>query len=64
MIREKVCGELAFLGVELDKEANQRGGEGKISKEGSKIAVYVFQTDEERMVFSQCLKVLKNGVTK
>lgn len=60
LIRSMVCRELAFLGIELDDSKNISGYEGKISTDHSPIAVYVLKTNEELMVFRQCLRVLEN----
>ena len=51
-IRERVCREAAWLGVELDPDANQNGGSGVIciSTPASKVSAWVIPTDEERMI--------------
>lgn len=59
-IRRRVCEALSFWGIRLDEEANEKGEEGKISREDSLAAIYVWKTDEERMVMRQCLKVLES----
>ena len=46
-LREMVCRELVFLGVELDAEKNVRNEEGLISAPGSAVAVYTLETNEE-----------------
>jgi len=49
--REKVCEYLTFLGVEIDKEANNcRGKEVEISTANSKVKVFVIPTNEELMI--------------
>lgn len=49
--RKQVCEGLEFLGVELDDEKNNiRGKEVEISKEGSKVKIYVIPTNEELMI--------------
>lgn len=48
-IRAAICERLAWLGVALDDAAN-RGGGAKISAPGSRVAVWVIPTDEERMI--------------
>jgi acetate kinase len=57
-IREAVAGRLAWLGLELDAEANAKGGP-RISREGSRIACYVIPTDEELMIARHTLRVLR-----
>ncbi len=49
-IRDKVCNELSFLGVEIDNEIGKtlvKGKEGELSTENSKVKVYVLPTNEE-----------------
>lgn len=47
-LREYVCNNLGYIGVEIDAEKNsQRGKEIKISTENSKVNVYVIPTNEE-----------------
>lgn len=49
--RKQVCDGLEFLGVELDDEKNNtRGKEVEISKDGSKVKVFVIPTNEEVMI--------------
>ncbi len=49
--RERVCKQLAFLGIDFDDEANNcRGKEVELTKPGSKIRVVVIPTDEELMI--------------
>jgi acetate kinase len=49
MIREKICEPLAWLGVEIDHQANKKG-KGKISAADSKVGVYVITTNEEATI--------------
>ena len=51
-VREKAAGELDFLGVELDPEKNKEmsGREGKISRESSRVDLYVIPTNEEQVI--------------
>ncbi len=52
-LREEVCGQMNYVGVEIDKEKNDAavfGKGGKISSENSKVAVYVIPTNEELMI--------------
>jgi len=48
-IRERVCQDAAWLGVELDADANKRGGPC-ISTTTSRAAVWVIPTNEELMI--------------
>jgi acetate kinase len=49
VIRERVCRDAAWLGVELDASANTRGGP-RISSAGSRVSVWVVPTNEELMI--------------
>ncbi len=49
--REKICEGLEFMGIEIDKEKNNvRGKEALISKDDSKVEVFVIPTNEELMI--------------
>jgi acetate kinase len=48
-IRERVCRDAAWLGVELDPAANRTGGP-RISAAGSRVSVWVIPTNEELMI--------------
>ena len=49
--RKEVCEGLKFLGVEIDDAKNNiRGKEAEISKDGSKVKVFVIPTNEEVMI--------------
>ena len=52
LVREKSSGSLDFLGIELDREKNleMNGKEGKISRDSSKVEVYVIPTNEELVI--------------
>ena len=52
-IREKVCENMSYLGIEIDVEKNRnftRGIPFDISKEGAKVATWIIPTDEEYMI--------------
>lgn len=50
-IRKGICERLGFMGVELDEERNNvRSEEKLISKDSSKVRVYVIPTNEELMI--------------
>ena len=57
-IREAVAQRIAWLGLDLDTEANARG-EACISRKGSRVACYVIPTDEELMIARHTLRVLR-----
>jgi len=61
-IREAVCENMEFLGVKFDKEANSKimfGKDGIISTPDSKVKVVVLPTDEELMIASDTLALVK-----
>ncbi len=51
-VRENVCAPLGFMGIEINKELNDktRGTETVISTDASKVKVVVIPTDEELMI--------------
>ena len=59
-IRSKICKKLKFMGLDLDEEKNNEfRREGKISKEGSKVEIWVVPTDEELMIAQDTLDLIK-----
>jgi acetate kinase len=48
-IRRRVCEASAWLGIELDENANARRGP-RISREGSRVSAWVIPTNEELMI--------------
>jgi len=48
-IRQRICASSAWLGIELDKEANARNGP-RISTPESKVSTWVIPTNEELMI--------------
>lgn len=58
--RSEVCAGLGFMGVKLDAEKNKiRGEEMVISTEDSAVKVVVIPTDEELMIASDTMALLK-----
>ena len=52
-IRAKVCENMSYLGIEIDKEKNEnftRGIPFDLTKEGAKVATWIIPTDEEYMI--------------
>ncbi len=51
-LREEVCENLEFLGVNLDKKKNTELNrhEGRVSKDGSKVQVWIVPTNEELLI--------------
>lgn len=58
-LREYVCENLSFIGVEIDKEKNTvRGKEIKISTDSSKVEVYIIPTNEELAIARDTLAII------
>ena len=59
-IRKGICEQLSFMGVEIDEEANKtRGEEIQISKQDSKVKVYIVPTNEELMIAKETERIIK-----
>jgi acetate kinase len=56
-LRERVCRDAAWLGIELDEAANARGGP-RISRPGSRTRAWVVPTNEELMIARHTQRVL------
>ena len=58
-LRKYVCGNLSFIGVEIDDAQNKlRGKEVKISTENSRVNVYVIPTNEELAIARDTLAII------
>ena len=60
-IREKICAELIWMGVELDAEGNAKHGAdkgGQISTANSRVAVFVIPTNEELLIARDTVRVV------
>jgi acetate kinase len=57
-IRARVCRDASWLGLELDEEANARGGPC-ISRTGSRVTAWVIPTNEELMIATHTRRVLR-----
>lgn len=59
-IRQSVCNQLAFMGVEIDEEKNNiKGEEREISTPNSKVKLYIIPTDEEMMIAKETMELVK-----
>lgn len=59
-IREGICNQLTFMGVQIDPERNNVKSEEKlISKDTSKVKIYVIPTNEELMIAKETEKLIK-----
>ena len=61
-VRARICEGLGLLGIEVDEERNAAPGDGErcISTPGSRVAVLVIPTDEEREIARQVLACLRD----
>ncbi|QAA33244.1 acetate/propionate family kinase [Clostridium manihotivorum] len=58
--REACCKGLEFLGIEIDTAKNNvRGKIAEISKENSRVKVFVIPTDEEMMIAKDTLELVR-----
>jgi acetate kinase len=60
LIRERICDELGFLGIELDQERNAKNAP-LISLDAGHVKVRVIHTDEELMIARSTARVLNLG---
>ena len=62
-LRELVCSDMEYLGIDFDTEANRKAvrlsDSAKISKDGSKVAVYVIPTNEELVIARDTAAIVK-----
>ncbi len=60
-VRKQICDYLQFVGVNIDDNANDvKGVVAKISS-GSKVDVYVIPTDEEMVIATDTMNLIKNN---
>ncbi len=62
LLREAVCENMEYLGVEINKELNNttiRGKEGDISTRSAKVRTYVIPTNEEYMIAVDTRDIVK-----
>jgi acetate kinase len=63
-VRARICAGLEWLGLKLDEERNRAqvgGGEGLISSDDSRLAVYVIPTDEELLIARDTVRCVLNA---
>ena len=60
VVREHVCRDAAWLGVELDPAANAAGGP-RISIAGAGVSAWVIQTNEESMIARHTRRMLERS---
>jgi acetate kinase len=60
VVRERICGGLGFLGIELDENRNSLHS-AVISSASARVAVRVIPTDEELMIAKAAVRILASG---
>ena len=63
VVRARICKGLNFLGVELSAKRNAKNAP-VISPDASRVAVRVIRTDEELMIATSVIRVLRLGAPK
>jgi acetate kinase len=58
-VRARICGELGFLGIELNGARNSENS-GVISRDGSRVTVRVIRTNEEQIIAQSVIKMTGN----
>ena len=64
-VREKICAEMKWCGLELDREANAEvvGTDARISLAGSRLKAYVLRTDEELIIARETARLVESRKT-
>ena len=60
-LRELICADMDYLGIEIDGEKNysaKRGESSDISKEDSKVKVFIIPTNEELVIAEETEKIV------
>ena len=60
VIRARVCADAAWLGLQLDDDANRRGAQ-RISTAGSAVAAWIVPTDEELTIARHTQRLLTHA---
>ena len=58
LVRERVCRDAAWLGVELDDSANAAGEAGRISTAASAVSAWIIPTDEEVVIAEHTRRII------
>ena len=60
-VRKNICKQLEFMGIEIDEDKNNcRGEEKEISKDSSKVKIWVVPTNEELMIAKETVRMIAN----
>ncbi len=57
-VREKICADLEWMGLEMDTARNRDAREGRISSDASRIAIYVIPMNEELYIARAALRLI------
>ena len=63
-VRQRVCRELEWLGIEIDEEVNAQlfgGKEGEMGKPGSRVKLFVIPTNEELLIARDTVRSVRNA---
>lgn len=63
IIRERICSNLEWFGIEIDKELNKktiRGAEGNVATANSKVKIFVIPTNEELLIARDSFCIINN----
>jgi acetate kinase len=63
-IRMKICAGLEWMGIEIDADRNgayRPGTDGLVSKDASRVAVYVIPTDEELLIARDTVRCVRGA---
>ena len=61
-IRQGVCRNMSYLGIEIDEELNwnlPKGSEAELTKEGAKVRTFILPTNEEYMIALDTYNLVK-----
>ena len=62
VIREMICNDMSYLGIEIDNEVNRsakRGTQVEITKPGAKVRTFAIPTNEEYMIAIDTYELVK-----
>lgn len=63
-VRQRICRELEWLGIEIDEEVNAQlfgGKEGEMGKPGSRVKLFVIPTNEELLIARDTVRSVRNA---
>ncbi len=61
-LRERVCRDMSYLGIEIDEELNmscEKGTDVELTKQGARVRTFVLPTNEEYMIALDTYKLVK-----